>query len=116
MREIISYLKSSPVIKEKALRQRLNILDEQELAESFVVNRKKFSLAKLKYTALELEIFSFVDGKNSLSSKDILGDFFEGIIREGFKQIKGQFFAHINIFVKDGLLPLTSTKNQLQMH
>jgi len=35
MREIISYLKSSPVIKEKALRQRLNILDEQELAESF---------------------------------------------------------------------------------
>ncbi len=54
------------------------------------------------------EIISYLksspDGKNSLSGKDILGDFFEGIIREGFKQIKGQFFAHINIFVKDGLL------------
>lgn len=34
---------------------------------------------------------------NSLSGKDILGDFFEGIIRNGFKQSKGQFFTHINI-------------------
>lgn len=81
----------------RALKQRLNILDEQELAESFVVDRKKFSLAKLKYAVSELESLSFVDGKNSLSGKDILGDFFEGIIREGFKQTKGQFFTHINI-------------------
>ena len=26
-----------------------------------------------------------------------MGDFFEGIIRNGFKQSKGQFFTHINI-------------------
>ena len=39
----------------------------------------------------------YVDGKNSFNGKDILGDFFEGIIREGFKQTKGQFFTHINI-------------------
>ncbi|GIW63598.1 MAG: hypothetical protein KatS3mg091_400 [Patescibacteria group bacterium] len=26
-----------------------------------------------------------------------MGDFFEGIIREGFKQTKGQFFTHLNI-------------------
>ena len=26
-----------------------------------------------------------------------MGDFFEGIIRQGFKQTKGQFFTHINI-------------------
>ena len=38
-----------------------------------------------------------MDGKNSFDGKDILGDFFEGIIREGFKQTKGQFFTHINI-------------------
>ena len=44
-----------------------------------------------------MEGLSFVDGKNSLSGKDILGDFFEGIIRSGFKQSKGQFFTHINI-------------------
>ena len=45
----------------------------------------------------ELKAISFVDGKNSFNGKDILGDFFEGIIREGFKQTKGQFFTHINI-------------------
>jgi type I restriction enzyme M protein len=81
----------------RALKQRLNILDESKLKKSFVVDENKFSLAKLKYTVSELERFSFIDGKNSFDGKDILGDFFEGIIREGFKQSKGQFFTHINI-------------------
>lgn len=81
----------------RALRQRLNILDENKLQKSFVIDENKFSLAKLKYTVSELERFSFVDGKNSFDGKDVLGDFFEGIIREGFKQTKGQFFTHINI-------------------
>jgi len=81
----------------RALKQRLNIIDEAKLKKSFVIDENKFSLTKLKYTVAELERFSFVDGKNSLNGKDILGDFFEGIIREGFKQTKGQFFTHINI-------------------
>jgi type I restriction enzyme M protein len=81
----------------RALKQRLNILDEAKLKKSFVIDENKFSLAKLKYTVSELERFSFVDGKNCFDGKDILGDFFEGIIREGFKQNKGQFFTHINI-------------------
>jgi len=81
----------------RALKQRLNILDETKLKKSFVIDETKFSLAKLKYAVSELEKFSFVDGKNSFDGKDILGDFFEGIIREGFKQSKGQFFTHINI-------------------
>ena len=81
----------------RALRQRLNIVDEAKLRKSYVIDENKFSLNKLKYTVTELERFSFVDGKNSLDGKDILGDFFEGIIREGFKQSKGQFFTHINI-------------------
>ncbi|MBN1783742.1 MAG: restriction endonuclease subunit M [Alphaproteobacteria bacterium] len=81
----------------RALKQRLNIVDEAKLKKSFVVDENKFSLNKLKYTVAELERFSFVDGKNSFDGKDILGDFFEGIIREGFKQTKGQFFTHINI-------------------
>jgi len=63
----------------------MNILDENKLKKSFVIDEEKFSLAKLKYTIAELERFSFVDGKNSFDGKDILGDFFEGIIREGFK-------------------------------
>jgi len=81
----------------RALKQRLNILDDSKLKKSFVVDENKFSPNKLKYTVAELERFSFVDGKNSLDGKDILGDFFESIIREGFKQTKGQFFTHINV-------------------
>jgi len=81
----------------RALKQRLNISDKTKLKKSYVVDENKFSLNKLKYALLELERFSFVDGKNSFDGKDILGDFFEGIIRDGFKQTKGQFFTHINI-------------------
>ncbi len=81
----------------RALKERLNIFDEGKLQKSFVIDENKFSLNKLKYTVSELERFSFVDGKNSFNGKDILGDFFEGIIREGFKQTKGQFFTHINV-------------------
>lgn len=81
----------------RALKQRLNITDENKLNKSYVIDENKFSLTKLKYTISELECLSLVDGKNSFDGKDILGDFFEGIIREGFKQTKGQFFTHINI-------------------
>jgi len=81
----------------RALQKRLNILDENKLKKSFVIDENKFSLNKLRYTVAQLERYSFVDGKNSFDGKDILGDFFEGIIREGFKQTKGQFFTHINI-------------------
>lgn len=81
----------------RALANKLYITDEKELKKSYVIDTKKFSLSKLKYTVQKLEWLSFVDGKNSLNGKDILGDFFEGIIRNGFKQSKGQFFTHINI-------------------
>jgi len=105
----------------RALKQRLNILDEKKLKKSFVIDENKFSLSKLKYAVSELERFSFVDGKNSFSGKDILGDFFEGIIREGFKQTKGQFFTHINIvrFILWGLqldkLAIDRINNDLEL-
>ena len=81
----------------RALKSKLYILDEVELKKSYVIDTKKFSLSKLKYAVQKLEGLSFIDGKNSLNGKDILGDFFEGIIRSGFKQSKGQFFTHTNI-------------------
>ncbi|MFA7295500.1 MAG: N-6 DNA methylase [Candidatus Paceibacterota bacterium] len=81
----------------RALKQKLNITNEAKLKKSYVIDENKLSLPKLKYTVAELERFSFVAGKNSFDGKDILGDFFEGIIREGFKQTKGQFFTHIHI-------------------
>jgi type I restriction enzyme M protein len=81
----------------RALKAKLYISNEDELRKSYVVDTKKFSLSKLKYTVQKLEGLSFVDGKNSFNDKDILGDFFEGIIRNGFKQSKGQFFTHTNV-------------------
>lgn len=105
----------------RALKQRLNILDENKLNKSYVVDENRFSLDKLKYTVQELEKYSFVDGKNSFDGKDILGDFFEGIIREGFKQTKGQFFTHINIvrFILWGLqldkLAITRVNRDLEI-
>lgn len=81
----------------RALRQRMYITDEARLAKSYIIDENKFSLSKLKYAVISLERYSLVDGKNSYNGKDILGDFFEGIIRDGFKQSKGQFFTHTNI-------------------
>lgn len=105
----------------RALQQRLNIKEKKKLDKSYVIDENKFSLNKLKYTVSQLEKYSFVDGKNSLSGKDILGDFFEGIIREGFKQTKGQFFTHLNIvkFLLWGLkiddLAIKSINNNLEL-
>lgn len=81
----------------RALKEKLNITDDDQIEKSHVVDTNKFSISKVKYTVQALEKYSFIDGKNSLSGKDILGDFFEGIIRTGFKQSKGQFFTHTNI-------------------
>ncbi|RHZ36630.1 restriction endonuclease subunit M [endosymbiont GvMRE of Glomus versiforme] len=81
----------------RALKQRLNITDQKKLKKSFVVDENKFSLAKLKYAVSELERFSFFSWRKNSEGKDILGDFFEEIVRERFKQTKGQFFTHTNI-------------------
>lgn len=105
----------------RALFSKLYINDHKELEKSYVIDTKKFSLSKLKYAVQKLEGLSFVDGKNSLSGKDILGDFFEGIIRNGFKQSKGQFFTHINIVrfmlyaIQADRLAIKRIKNDLEI-
>ncbi len=81
----------------RALKEKMYITDENKIEKSFVIDENKFSISKLKYTISELEEYSFVDGKDSFNGKDILGQFFEGIVRDGFKQNKGQFFTHSNI-------------------
>lgn len=80
----------------RALRQKLNI-EERKVKRANIINEEKFPLNKLLYTIQQLERYSFKDAKSKLNGKDILGSFFEGIIREGFKQSKGQFFTPINI-------------------
>lgn len=77
----------------RALKEQLNVLEQQKIDEDNVVNRNKFPLNKLIYTVQSLENFSFLEGRSSLDGKDILGDFFESITRDGFKQNKGQFFT-----------------------
>lgn len=81
----------------RALKERMYVNDENRLAKSYVIDENKFSLSKLKYAVITLELYSLVDGKNSVGGKDILGGFFESIIRNGFKQSKGQFFTHTNV-------------------
>lgn len=77
----------------RALKEQLNVSEQQKIDEDNIVNRNKFPLNKLIYTVQSLEKFSFLEGRSSLDGKDILGDFFESITRDGFKQNKGQFFT-----------------------
>lgn len=77
----------------RALKEQLNVSDQQKIDGDNVINRNKFPLNKLIYTVQALEVFSFLEGRSSLDGKDILGDFFESITRDGFKQNKGQFFT-----------------------
>lgn len=81
----------------RALKQQLNVSEQQKIDDDSVINRNKFPLNKLVYTVQSLEKFSFLEGRSSLDGKDILGDFFESITRDGFKQNKGQFFTPTNI-------------------
>jgi type I restriction enzyme M protein len=81
----------------RALKEQLNVSEQQNIDEDSVVNRSKFPLNKLVYTVQALERFSFLEGRNSLDGTDILGDFFESITRDGFKQNKGQFFTPTNV-------------------
>lgn len=77
----------------RALKEQLNVSEQQKIDDDNVINRNKFPLNKFIYTVQALESFSFLEGRSSLDGKDILGDFFESITRDGFKQNKGQFFT-----------------------
>lgn len=81
----------------RALKEQLNVTDQKKIDDDNVINRNKFPLNKLVYAVQALEAYSFLEGRSSLDGKDILGDFFEGITRDGFKQNKGQFFTPTNI-------------------
>lgn len=81
----------------RALKEQLNINDKQKINADNIINRNKFPLNKLIYVVQSIEDLSFIEGRYSLNGKDILGDFFERITREGFKQNKGQFFTPVPI-------------------
>ncbi len=81
----------------RALIQKLNMTDKTKVDKAYVINEEKFPLSKLAFCVQSLERISFFKARNSLDGKDILGDFFEAITRDGFKQTKGQFFTPNNV-------------------
>ena len=81
----------------RALTQKLDMTDKVKVAKAYVINEEKFPLSKLAFCVQELEQISFFKARNSLDGKDLLGDFFESITRDGFKQTKGQFFTPNNV-------------------
>jgi len=81
----------------RALTQKLNMTDKTKVDKAYVINEEKFPLSKLAFCVQSLERISFFKARNTLDGKDILGDFFEAITRDGFKQTKGQFFTPNNV-------------------
>ena len=69
---------------------------DQEIKESVGIDREKLSPSKAAYVVESLQGISLRDNKHS-NETDVLGAFFEGIVSDGFKQDKGQFFTHHNI-------------------
>jgi type I restriction enzyme M protein len=58
------------------------------------INKEQFSANKVAYVVEKLEGISLTENR---FEDDLLGAFFEAIVRTGFKQEKGQFFTHANI-------------------
>lgn len=67
----------------------------KEQIEEEALNKRAISPAKMRYVVEQMQGISLTKNKNTES--DLLGDFFEKIVTEGFKQDKGQFFTHSNI-------------------
>lgn len=80
----------------RALIEKINM--SKDYAESInIINREKISPNKLMYAVQTFEKYSFKNAMGNFGEKDVLGKFFEDILREGTKQSKGQFFTHSNI-------------------
>lgn len=66
------------------------------ILDSVGIDREKISENKVAYVVEQLQGISLIENENK-DNGDLLGEFFEGIVSEGFKQDKGQFFTHPNI-------------------
>lgn len=66
----------------------------QDTLTTAIINENRFPPNKVNYVVEQLEGISIVE---NTYQDDVLGTFFESIVRTGFKQEKGQFFTHTNI-------------------
>lgn len=69
---------------------------DEVLRNSVGIDREKISDSKVAHVVAQLQGISLTKNENK-DNGDLLGEFFEGIVSEGFKQDKGQFFTHPNI-------------------
>ncbi len=67
---------------------------DEDTIKLVTINKEKFKPEKVAYVMERLEGISIIENK---FEDDVLGAFFEAIVRTGFKQEKGQFFTHTNI-------------------
>jgi len=88
------YKKINKLFKQ-AQKQYLNYSD-RVIRNSIGIDREKISENKVAYVVEQIQGISLVENENK-DNGDLLGEFFEGIVSEGFKQDKGQFFTHPNI-------------------
>lgn len=69
---------------------------EVQAKNSRGIDTEKISENKIAYAVERLQGLSLIENENK-DNNDVLGAFFEGIVEQGFKQSRGQFFTHINI-------------------
>lgn len=84
------------VLYREALVQRLDYSDNVAKARHVRVPGKGTD-AQIRFALERIERYHFTALANSTDNPDMLGSFFEYIMRAGFKQSKGQFFTHANI-------------------
>jgi len=97
-----------------ALMSRIN-LDQEEARQRKLSEKKSLKINQLLYAINTLAPINFTEVGNSIQdAHDILGDFYQQIMRTGHKQEKGQFFTHPSIanFMADavGLKELTASR------
>jgi len=71
-------------------------LSDDVVEGSIGIDKEKISENKIAYVVESFQGISLLENEN-IEEGDVLGEFFEGIVSEGFKQDKGQFFTHPNI-------------------
>ena len=76
---------------------RISGYSPEKQADEQVITHNEISEDKFLYAINRIERLNFTRIGETPGARDILGDFFEGIMRTGFKQSKGQFFTHLNI-------------------
>ncbi len=76
----------------RAQKEYLEMSDE-EIEASQGIDTEKISDNKVAYVVERFQGISLTENEDR-DDGDLLGEFFEGIVRSGFKQSKGQFFTH----------------------